>query len=72
MPIRFDEIKYMCHKYPWLVLTNKNGFTVMMKSKTILDTSGYINTDLTTTWIHITGVTWLDYFMIKIRNYYAN
>jgi len=72
LPVRFNEIKYMCNKYPYLVLSNKNGFTVMMRSKIILDTSVFINTDLTTTWVKVKGLTWIDYFLIKIRLRHAD
>lgn len=67
MPIRFDEIKYMCKRYPYLVLKNKKGFTVMMRSKIIMNTSVFINTDLTTTWVDVIGLTWIDYFLIRLN-----
>jgi hypothetical protein len=72
LPIRFDEIKYMCQRYPYLVLKNKNGFTVMIRSKVIMNTSVFINTDLTTTWVDVIGVTWFDYFLIRIRLRHAD
>jgi hypothetical protein len=40
---------------------------MIMRSKQILKESAYINTDLTTTWIEIIGIGWIDYFLIKMR-----
>lgn len=71
-PLRFTDIKYFCDHYPFVVLKNKNGFVTMMKSKVILNTSAFINTDLTTTWIEITGVTWLEFILISLRLVHAN
>jgi len=72
LPLRFNEVKYMCGKYPYLLLTNKTGFTVMMKSKIILNTSVFINTDLTTNWQTIKGISWINYFLIKYHLRHAD
>jgi hypothetical protein len=67
LPLRFDVIKFFCMKYPWVILKNRNGFVTIMRSKQILSESAYINTDLTTTWIEIIGIGWIEYFLIKMR-----
>ena len=67
IPLRFDVIKFFCVKYPFVILKNRNGFVMIMRSKQILKESAYINTDLTTTWIEIIGIGWIDYFLIKMR-----
>jgi hypothetical protein len=71
-PLRFTEIKYFCNHYPFVILKNKNGFVTMMKSKVILNTSAYINTDLTTSWSEITGVTWFEFILISMRITHAD
>ena len=72
VPLRFIEIKYMCERYPFVILKNKDGFTTLMKSKVILKNSNYINSDLDTVWTEIIGIDWLDYLLIKLRVFHAD
>jgi len=72
LPLRFTEIKWFCQKYPFVILKNRNGFVTMMRSKHILKESVYINTDLTTTWIEITGISWIEYILISMRVIHAD
>jgi len=71
-PLRFNEIKYFLLKYPFVILSNAHGFTTLQRSKEILNTSVLIHSDLTTNWVSIKGISWIDYFLIKLRLRHAD